>query len=157
MKKLFLLVILVFTLTLVCGCESETTPTEAETPANENSFYDTVVVEEKEISKDEYFNKTLAGLLGHMAGFLSGYEFVWTAGGPYIGMPLEWYEFLNGPYAGNYAHYWPGLYAEGNNRYDRLKVNPETGMNEVWSDDDYHIDIFNQITALMMISLIVFL
>ena len=29
----------------------------------------------------QLFNKTLGGLLGHFAGFLSGYEFVWTGGG----------------------------------------------------------------------------
>ena len=32
--------------------------------------------EYKRISKDEYYNKTLGGLLGQFAGFLSGYEFV---------------------------------------------------------------------------------
>lgn len=98
----------------------------------------------KEISKEEYINKTLGGLLGQFAGFLSGYEFVKRGAEPYIGMPTEWFEFLNGPYAGNYTHYYPGAYAEGNNCYDRLKENPETHKNEVWSDDDYHIDIFNQ-------------
>ncbi len=141
MKKIFLIIILTFTIIVLGGCNSND---DSDTPKNENAFYNTVVVENKEISKEEYYNKTLAGLLGQMAGFLSGYEFVWTAGGPHVGMPEEWYEFLNGPYAGNYTHYWPGSYAEGNNKYDRLKVNSETGRNEVWSDDDFHIDIFNQ-------------
>ena len=143
MKKIFLLMMLFVTFATLSGCGNNENTSDP-TPGVENAFYNTVVVENKEISKEDYYNKTLAGLLGQMAGFLSGYEFVWTAGGPHVGMPEEWYEFLNGPYAGNYTHYWPGSYAEGNNKYDRLKVNPETGRNEVWSDDDYHIDIFNQ-------------
>lgn len=94
----------------------------------------------KELSREEYVNKTLGGLLGQFSGFLSGYEFVWRGSDPYIGMPEEWFEFINGPYAGNYKHYTP----VDPWRYDRLRVNPATGKNEVYSDDDYHIDIFNQ-------------
>lgn len=95
----------------------------------------------REISKSDYENKTLAGLLGQFAGFLSGYEFVWKGADVYVGMPESWFDFLNGPYAGNFTHYEPGdAY-----RYDRLRVNPDTGLNEVFSDDDYHIDIFNQL------------
>lgn len=97
-------------------------------------------VTEKTLSREEYVNKTLGGLLGQFAGFLSGYEFVWRGQDPYIGMPEDWFDFLNGPYAGNYTHYTPG----DTWRYDRLRVNPDTGKNEVYSDDDYHIDIFNQ-------------
>lgn len=95
----------------------------------------------KEISKEEYVNKTLGGLLGQIAGFLSGYEFVFRGPDPYIGMPESWFEFLNGPYAGNFSHYVP----YDTYRYDRLRINPQTGRNEVWSDDDYHLDIFNQL------------
>ncbi len=104
--------------------------------------YTNVTTVTKEISKEEYVNKTLGGLLGQFAGFLSGYEFVWrTANEAYLGMPESWFEFLNGPYAGNYEHFTPSqMYA-----YDRLKVNSETGRNEVYSDDDFHIDIFNQL------------
>ncbi len=98
-------------------------------------------VTEKEISKAEYVNKTLGGLLGQFSGFLSGYEFVWRGQDPYIGMPEEWFDFCNGPYAGNYEYYTP----VDPWRYDRLRVNPATGKNEVYSDDDYHIDIFNQL------------
>lgn len=126
---------------LLTGCNN----TNDIPPSDNDAFYNTVTIENKEITKEEYFNKTLGGLLGHFAGFLSGYEFVWTGGGqPYVGMPEDWFDFLNGPYAGNYTHYWPGSYAQGNNKYDRLKINPETGRYEVASDDDYHIDIFNQ-------------
>ncbi len=97
-------------------------------------------VTEKRISKEEYVNKTLGGLLGQFAGFLSGYEFVWQSGEPRVGLPESWYEFLNGPYAGNYTYFTP----PDGYRYDRLHVDPVTGQNKVWSDDDYHLDIFNQ-------------
>lgn len=111
------------------------------TPQSNQPSDDTLLVTYKEISKSEYWNKTLGGLLGQFAGFLSGYEFVWRGADPYVGMPESWFEFLNGPYAGNFEHYAPGdAY-----RYDRLRVNPETGKNEVYSDDDYHLDIFNQL------------
>ena len=149
MKRKVLISILSFSI-LLSGCNqvnssnSSNSSNSNSSNTSENSFYDNVTVEKKEISKDEYYNKTLAGLLGQFAGFLSGYEFVWTAGGAHIGMPEDWFDFLNGPYAGNYTHYWPGSYAEGNNKYDRLKINEETGRYEVWSDDDYHVDIFNQ-------------
>lgn len=111
--------------------------------ASEYSKFTDVEITNKTLSKKEYFNKTLGGLLGQFAGFLSGYEFVWDGPNPYVGMPLEWFEFLNGPYAGNYDHYFPGDYAT-QGIYDRHKLNEETNMYEVWSDDDYHIDIFNQ-------------
>lgn len=111
------------------------------TPEPNTPSDDPLTVTYKEISKSEYWNKTLGGLLGQFAGFLSGYEFVWRGSDPYVGMPESWFEFLNGPYAGNFEHYAPGdAY-----RYDRLRVNPETGRNEVYSDDDYHLDIFNQL------------
>ena len=97
----------------------------------------------KIISKQEYTNKTLGGLLGQFAGFLSGYEFAgW--GGNSTGFPEEWFDFINGPYAGNYTYYTPPGSEGDRYKYDRLKINEQTGRNEVWSDDDYHIDIFNQ-------------
>lgn len=117
------------------SCNKDETPGGNDTPDDEQ-----LEVTYLEISKDEYVNKTLGGLLGQFAGFLSGYEFVFRGADPYVGMPESWFDFINGPYAGNYEHYEPGdAY-----RYDRLRVNPETGMNEVFSDDDYHLDIFNQ-------------
>ena len=125
---------------LLLGCGDITNPSN-----NGEKFYN-VEVTKKEISKEEYVNKTLGGLLGQFAGFLSGYEFVWNGPGPYIGIPKSWYEFLNGPYAGNYTHYYPQeANEEYHNRYDRLKINEETGRNEIWTDDDFHIDIFNQL------------
>lgn len=113
------------------------------TSTTSKDFTDVETVEQS-LSKEEYFNKTLGGLLGQFAGFLSGYEFVWSGPDPYLAMPEDWFEFLNGPYAGNYEHYFPGDYATGDNIYDRHKYNEETKMYEVASDDDYHIDIFNQ-------------
>lgn len=92
----------------------------------------------KNLDKDTYWNKTLGGLLGQFAGFLSGYEFA-SSTNP-TGLPLGWFDFLNGPYAGNYSHFTPSA----TYKYDRLKVNPDTGLSEVWSDDDFHIDILNQ-------------
>lgn len=86
----------------------------------------------KEIDKEEYLNKTLAGLLGQFAGFLSGYEFV-SSTNP-VGLPLEWFDFINGPYAGNWEYYTP----VDTYKYNRLVDG------KVWSDDDYHIDILNQ-------------
>lgn len=101
----------------------------------------------KIISKDEYLNKTLAGVLGQMAGFLSGYEFVWDGADPRLGMPLSWFEFLNGPCAGNWEHFTPGegSLEKNNYRYDRHRFNEETQMYEVYGDDDFHIDFFNQL------------
>lgn len=120
----------------VCAaCGNETEPVED----GGTDFSPAVTM--KTISKDEYRNKTLGGLLGQFAGFLSGIEFKWNSGVPYVGMPESFFEFLNGPYAGNYEHFVP----PDPDRYDRLRINPDTGRNEVWSDDDYHIDIFNQL------------
>ena len=122
---------------LMIGCSNST----SEIVDNKNKFYD-VEITKKEISKDEYLNKTLGGLLGQFVGFLSGYEFVFRGAEPYVGMPLEWFSFINGPYAGNFTHYTPSGF---NDCYNRLVYNNETNMYEVWSDDDYHIDIFNQL------------
>ena len=141
--------IILFTLStmLLIGCSSGGNNSKALSNNDSNiiiddsyKFFEQDIVE-KEISKEEYFNKTLGGLLGQFAGFLSGYEFVYRGAEPYVGMPKDWFEFLNGPYAGNFKYYTPGGLRDC---YDRLLVNSSTGKNEVWSDDDYHIDIFNQ-------------
>ncbi len=99
---------------------------------------DAIVTEMRTISKETYYNKTLGGLIGQFVGFLSGYEFTAER----VALPDHWYEFLNGPYAGNYTYHQPGYGYEES--YDRLRFNDESGLWEVWSDDDYHIDIFNQ-------------
>lgn len=123
---------------LFAGCTDTPKNTEGDGGKGADFSPQTTV---KELSKEDYVNKTLGGLLGQFSGFLSGYEFAWRGPDPYLGMPEDWFEFLNGPYAGNFTHFNP----PDGYRYDRLRVNPDTGRNEVWSDDDYHIDIFNQL------------
>jgi len=86
-----------------------------------------------EITKADYYDKTLACILGHIAGVLSGFEFVKNEfGQPYIGLPDEWFSMCKGPYGGGPKHGSAGdnfVIADG--RIDQ--------------DDDYHIDIFNQL------------
>ena len=134
MKKIFYIVLLLLSIFVLSSCDEEEIEVEKE------PVY-------KTISKDEYYNKTLAGVLGQMAGFLSGYEFVWDGPDPRLGMPEEWFEFLNGPCAGNYTHFQPGAGSleQNHNRYDRLRLNEATGRYEVYGDDDFHIDFFNQL------------
>ncbi len=90
----------------------------------------------KFLSKEAYLDKTTAAFLGQLAGFLSGYEFV-TSGGDRcrVAMPDSWFEYLNGPYAGNYTF---------KKQTDKLVKNTETGIYEVWFDDDFSVDVVNQ-------------
>jgi len=97
------------------------------------------------ISKEAYYDKTLAGLIAQPAGVLTGYEFVWTNDGrPYLAMPDSWFDLVNGPYAGNFEHFDPNWSA-----YNRLlSVGAPVGddaYTRIGGDDDYHIDIFNQL------------
>lgn len=101
-------------------------------------------IELQEISKAEYKNKTLGGLLGQMAGFLSGYEFVWDGPLPRLVLPESWFSFCYGPYAGNFDHYDPGGNPPETNSYNRLKNTGLNGEKEIASDDDYHLDLFAQ-------------
>lgn len=88
------------------------------------------------LTSSDYSDKTLAGLLGHFAGFLTGYEFVWNEdGSPRSPLPDNWFSILDGPYAGNYAY-------AGDSEYPGYQRFWDDGI--VASDDDYHIDIFNQ-------------
>lgn len=91
----------------------------------------------KIISKDEYLDKTTAGFLGQLAGFLSGYEFKTLPDGQRcrVGMPDNWFEYLKGPYAGNTAHM---------KHADKHIKNKDTGLYEVWFDDDFSVDVVNQ-------------
>ena len=143
MKKIHLLYSLIGIPLLISGCNngindnSDSLDSTAQLTSSETSSIPTPEPSEyKRISKDEYYNKTLGGLLGQFAGFLSGYEFVWKGPDPYVGLPQDWYDFINGPYAGNFEHFWM---EEKNNRLRDLDGTPS-----IWSDDDYHIDIFNQ-------------
>ena len=115
---------------LIGGCsQNNENPTEASTDDPSQQEYLT-------LSKEVYRNKTTGGLLGQFAGFFSGYEFKRDGPLPYVGMPAEWFEFINGPYAGNDKHF------DITPRYDRLRE--KDGKPSIWSDDDYHVDIFNQ-------------
>ena len=106
------------------------------TPQGGTNF--TPAITEKTLSKEVYVNKTLGGLLGQFAGFLSGYEFArWNN---MTGLDESWFDFINGPYAGNYTYFTP----PDPGRYNRLRVDSSTGLSAVWSDDDFHIDILNQ-------------
>ncbi len=88
------------------------------------------------ISIEDYIDKTTSGLLGQFVGFLSGYEFVYDSDGtPRTALPEEWFEICNGPYADPNPH---------NKHQDKLLMNEETGLWEVWNDDDYSIDILDQ-------------
>ncbi|MBE6641131.1 MAG: S-layer homology domain-containing protein [Ruminococcaceae bacterium] len=83
-----------------------------------------------------YEDKTKAGLLAQFVGFTSGYEFVQNSdGSATLSMPDEWFELCNGPFAEPNAH---------SKREDKLLRNKETGLWELWSDDDYSIDILDQ-------------
>jgi hypothetical protein len=82
------------------------------------------------ISKSSYYDKTLAGILGQVGGFLSGYEFVQKES-----MPDEWFRLTYGPYSGD-SPYWSNTTYPG---YDRLFADGRVG-----SDDDYHVDFFSQ-------------
>ena len=88
------------------------------------------------ISIESYYDKTLAGYLSNIVGVLTGYEHVYRNGVPLVALPESWYKgLLKGPYAE----------ANENNKHaDHLLWNDETGLWEVWIDDDYSIDMLNQ-------------
>jgi hypothetical protein len=75
------------------------------------------------ISKEDYLSKTTSGFLSQLVGMVSGNEFATLSNGRCIvALPDSWYEFLNGPYAGNTKNMYHG---------DKLRVNAATGINEV--------------------------
>ena len=88
------------------------------------------------IARSVYLDKTTAGFVSQLVGMLSGYEYVRLANGRCcVAMPDEWFALCNGPYAGNDQHTF---------QTDKLLENGETGFLEVWIDDDFSVDIFNQ-------------
>ncbi|MBQ5390543.1 MAG: ADP-ribosylglycohydrolase family protein, partial [Clostridia bacterium] len=88
------------------------------------------------LSIEDYKDKTMLGFLSQMVGFLSGYEFARSSNGtPLIAMPDSWFEMCNGPYAELNSK---------NKHTDKHLLNTETGIWEVWNDDDFSIDILNQ-------------
>ncbi|MFE4602874.1 hypothetical protein ACFRKE_18670 [Kitasatospora indigofera] len=85
------------------------------------------------ITKSAYYDKVLAGIIGEVGGFLTGYEFAAAGDAP---LPDSWFEPANGPYAGNFTHFTPGDTAN----YTRLLA---TGR--VRGQDNYFMDFFNQL------------
>lgn len=84
------------------------------------------------ITKAEYLDKTTAAFLGQLAGFLSGHEFAKGADGKcLVAMPDEKFVYLQGPYAVG-ARSCKHIY------------NEDSGIWEVWFDDDFSVDIVNQ-------------
>lgn len=82
-------------------------------------------------SLSRYRDKTAGGVVGHVAGLLSGFEFIWENDTPLVPLPEEWFVLMKGPYGGGSAHGGAGV--------SRML---EAGIG---SDDDYHIDFFNQL------------
>jgi hypothetical protein len=106
-----------------------------------------VQINTKTITREEYRDKTLAMLIGMCGGFLTGYEYLsvhntpdgyWAPGAvlkqpkePLLALPDDWFVWLGGTCGGSNRdehHYGSWLCPNGD-------------MN---SDDDSHIDIFNQ-------------
>lgn len=89
------------------------------------------------ISVNKYLDKTKLGFLSQMVGFLSGYEFARDPNTklPLIAMDDSYFEMCNGPYA---------EYNSINVHTDKLLYNEDTSIWEVWTDDDFSIDILNQ-------------
>jgi|GEM_PF-504699 len=88
------------------------------------------------LSKSAYYDKTLLGFMSDMVGVLTGYEHIYQNGAMRVALPEEWYlGLLRGPFAEDNPH---------NKREDLLLYNEETQMWEVWTDDDYSIDLLNQ-------------
>ena len=90
-----------------------------------------VSAREYRISREVYYDKVLAGIVGVVSGVLSGFEFV---GGnePVLAMPDERFNLIEGPYGGGYL-------------WGSAGVNRRLEPGKVASDDDYHIDFFNQL------------
>lgn len=85
-----------------------------------------------EITREAYYDKTLACMIGHIGGFLSGFEFVDKDGVPYVGMPDDWFSMCYGPYGGG-----PKRGSAGQNCV--------IANGQIRQDDDYHVDFFNQL------------
>ncbi|MBR5012269.1 MAG: hypothetical protein IKY12_06885, partial [Clostridia bacterium] len=89
------------------------------------------------LSEAEYEDKTKLGVLSQLVGFLSGYEFARdpSTNKPMIAMADSYFEMCNGAYAD---------YKSINPHQDKHLLNEETGIWEVWNDDDFSIDILDQ-------------
>lgn len=99
------------------------------------SVFATDSAEYIKIEKHTYYDKTLAGFLSQLAGMLSGNEYKQSGGRYTVAMPDDWFSFCDGPYAGNTTFV---------KHADKHIKNTESGLFEVWIDDDFGVDIFNQ-------------
>ncbi len=88
------------------------------------------------LSVSDYIDSTAAAHISQYIGFLSGYEFARdSSGNILVGMPDDWFEICNGPYA---------EYNEKNKHVDKLIYNEKRELWEIYNDDDFSIDILNQ-------------
>lgn len=126
MKKLVALVIAAL---LICNLPLVAFATD--TDVENNASY---------ISKDTYYDKTLAMILGQCAGVTTGYEYchvINTDGSidktrPWVAMPDDAFLWMNGTLGG-------GTYTREYSWATRI---PETGV--ILNDDDLTIDLFTQ-------------
>ncbi|MBQ2862903.1 MAG: hypothetical protein IJE84_01890, partial [Clostridia bacterium] len=118
------------------GCGKPADTTAADTGSGEIDIDKINLDDYYTIRIEDYLDKTMAGHIAQYVGFLSGYEFARdSSGNPRVGMPDSWFEICNGPYADPNPR---------NKHADKLLMNEETGLWEVWNDDDFSIDILNQ-------------
>ncbi len=90
------------------------------------------------ISRNDYRDKTLAAILGQVGGVLTGYEYKSQSPEP----TDVCFQPTYGPYSGDApASCWT---PNGYPGYDRLG-GPHFAAGQTGSDDDYHIDFFNQL------------
>ncbi len=89
------------------------------------------------ITVTRYLDKTKLGFLSQIVGFLSGYEFARdpVTKLPMLAMADSYFEMCNGAYADP---------KDFNLHGDKHLYNEETGIWEVWNDDDFSIDILDQ-------------
>lgn len=120
-----------------CGNESgnKTDSNALEVPSG-NTYQ--VETKEVQVEKDDLRNRVMGGWAGHVIGNLSGYEYVWTEGGqPLIAMEDKYWEpdgqVLSGTLGFNILKHGP---------YEPYYTRILEG--KVKSDDDIHIDLFNQ-------------
>ena len=86
----------------------------------------------KVISKETYIDKTTAGFLSQLVGFLSGHEFAKSSDGKCaVAMPDAKFEYLGGLYATD-------------PRCDKHIKHVTSELWEVWFDDDFSVDVVNQ-------------
>ncbi|MCK9561527.1 MAG: RICIN domain-containing protein [Bacteroidales bacterium] len=99
-----------------------------------------VAAQYKTISKEQYYDKTLAMLVGQCGGVVTGYEYVKVKNPDgsfkepheqWLGLPDEWFSILNGTLGGTTR-----------DEYNYFS-NYQFGM--ILSDDDQHVDFMNQV------------